>query len=58
LTKLTRLDIEMIRITIHPVSDILYIYIFYTDIDYDTRIEVELRILGDKNFVIFGKKLF
>lgn len=58
MTKLTRLDIEMIRITIHPVSDILYIYIFYTDIDYDTRIEVELRILGDKNFVIFGKKLF
>lgn len=35
------------------VNDILYI--FSTDDDTDTSIEVELRLWGDKNFGIFGK---
>lgn len=35
------------------VNDILYI--FSIDNDYDTSIEVELRLWGDKNFGIFGK---
>ena len=35
------------------VSDILYI--FSTDSDSDTSIEVELQLWGDKNFGIFGK---
>ena len=43
----------MIHITTHPVNDILYI--FSTDDGTDTSIEVELQLLGDKNFGIFGK---